>query len=212
MKHSSFHAVETNADAAARHMMLRSHNRDGLPEIAIGLGFLTVAFLIGLQVVYPPGTFLYRASALGMALLIPAEGLAALWAIKWMRRKYWIETLGYVQLKPLKRTFVLLVLAIAILTSAAMTFSVYKGPLPPASWLLAASGIFGGVLAAYAGRLPRYVAGGAGMAALGIALAFSRVSLEKGSLILYGSIGMLSLLSGCVGLTLFLRTRHEASE
>lgn len=212
MSHSSFHPVETNPDAAARQMMLRAHNRDGLPEIAIGLCFLTVAFLIGLQVVYPPGSFAYRESALGMALLIPAEGFGSMWVIKWVRRKYWIETFGYVELKPLNRKRMFFVLAIALFTSAGMALAAYKGSLPPRSWLLAASGISGGVLAAYAGRLPRYVVGGVLMAALGIALAFSRVSLDKGSLILYGSIGILSLVSGCVVLALFLRSRHEAGE
>jgi hypothetical protein len=49
------------------------------------------------------------------------------------------------------------------------------------------------------------------MAALGIAIAFSRVTFEMGSLIFYGSMGMLSLVSGCVVLLRFLRTPKEDS-
>jgi hypothetical protein len=43
------------------------------------------------------------------------------------------------------------------------------------------------------------------MAVIGVLLAFSRVSLGVGSMILYGSMGILSLVSGCVVLWIFLR-------
>ena len=100
--------------------------------------------------------------------------------------------------------------AFAFVAAVAMTLAIYRSALPPASWILAGTGIGGGVLAVYAGRLPRYMVGGVVMALTGIVLAFSRFSLGVGSIILYGSMGILSLVSGCVVLLLFLR-QHASS-
>ena len=78
--------------------------------------------------------------------------------------------------------------------------------------MVAGTVIAWGLLAIYAGRLPRYVIGGVLMAVAGIGLGFSGVSYEMGSLILYGSMGILSLISGCVVLLLFVRMRDEVAD
>jgi hypothetical protein len=204
--------LDGDPDLTAHRLLQKAHNRDGLPEIAIGLCFLAAALSNWLEVAFPPGSLPHRESALVLGVLVPALILGSMWAIKKVRRHFLIEQEGYVKLKPVNRKFRAMVGAFAFLVAVAMTLAIYTTGLPPASWILAATGIGGGVLAVQAGRLPRYVVGGAVMAVTGVALAFSRVSLGKGYMILYGSMGILSLISGCVVLLLFLRRASEGGE
>jgi hypothetical protein len=50
------------------------------------------------------------------------------------------------------------------------------------------------------------------MAAIGIVVAFSRPSPEMGFLILFGLMGLLSLISGCTVLLLFINKPDAADE
>jgi hypothetical protein len=209
MKSSFLQEVEADPDAVARRLMRIAHNRDGLPEIAIGTILLTTAFLIWLQVAYPRGSFAYQASWWGMMLLMMPMIGGSPWAIKWVRRRFLIEKTGYVELKPVPKGLLIVVTCIAFVVAAAMAWAVHLRALPPSGWLVAGTGLVWGLLAAYAGRLPRYVVGGVLMATVGICLGLSRVSFEMGSLILYGSMGMLSLVSGCVVLLHFVRMPSE---
>jgi len=45
----------------ARRLIQKAHNRDGLPEIAVGVSFLLVAGLIYAQVVLPPESSGFKA-------------------------------------------------------------------------------------------------------------------------------------------------------
>ncbi len=209
MKSSLLREVGKDPDAAARWLMRRAHNRDGLPEIAIGVILLTTSFLIWLEVHYPPGSFAHKASGLGIMLLVAPMIGGSQWAIKWLRRRFLIEKVGYVELKPVPRKLLIVVACVAFLVSAAIVWSVYRRALPPNGWMVAGVGIIWGCLAVFAGRLPRFVFGGILMAATGIFLGFSGVSFEMGSFILYGSMGILSLVSGCVALLHFIRMPNE---
>jgi hypothetical protein len=91
-------------------------------------------------------------------------------------------------------------------------FAAIKGSFPPASLMLARTGIGGGLLAALSGGIPRFVIGGIVMAATGILVAFSRVSLGLGFAILFGLMGALTLVSGCVVFLLFVRQPAETGE
>jgi hypothetical protein len=212
MKPSFLQEVETDPDAAARRLMRIAHNRDGLPEISIGTILLTTAFLIWLQVAYPRGSFAYRASWWGMmVLIIPMIG-GSQWAIKWARRRFLIEKVGFVELKPVPRKLLFIATCVAFVVAAAMAYGVYLRALAPGGWMVAGTGMAWGLLAVYVGRLPRYVIGGVLMAVVGICLGFSRVSFEMGSLILYGSMGILSVVSGCVVLLRFVRMQDEGAD
>jgi hypothetical protein len=212
MKAQLIQGVGVDPDAAARRLMRIAQNRDGLPELAIGTVLLTSAFLAWLQVANPRGSFAYGVSWWGMMLVVaPMIGVCP-WAIKWVRRRFLIEKVGYVELKPVPRRLLILVTCIAFAVAAAMGWAVYRRALPPGGWMVAGTGICWGLLAAYAGRLPRYVAGGVLMAATGVCLGLSGVSFEMGSVILYGSMGILSLVSGCVVLLRFLRISDGESD
>ena len=212
MKPSFVQKVEADPDAAARRLLRIANNRDGLPEIAIGTILLTTAFFIWLQVAWPRGSFAYRWSWWGITFLVAPMIGATPYAIQWMRRRFLIEKVGYVEQKPIRRGLLIIVTCVAFAVAAAMAWAVYRRALPASGSMVAATGILWGLLAAYAGRLPRYVIGGALMAALGICLGLSGVSFEKGSLILYGSMGLLSLVSGCVVLMRFLRLPNEETD
>ena len=145
-------------------------------------------------------------------LLIPALILGSQWAIKVVRRKFLIEKVGYVKYTPVNRKRFWTVFGIAFLVAFAMAFTIAAGSIPPRSWLLAITGIGGGILAIQAGRSPRFVVGGILMAAAGTLLSLTGVSLEEGFTILFGAMGLLSLVSGSVVLLLFLRKPAEAGE
>ncbi len=146
-----------------------------------------------------------------MVLIIPMIG-GSQWAIKWVRRRFLIERIGFVELKPVPRELRFIVTCVAFVVAAAMAYGVYLRAVPPSGWMVAGTGMAWGLLAVYEGRLPRYVIGGVLMAVVGICLGFSGVSFEMGSLILYGSMGMLSLVSGCVVLLRFVRMQDEGAD
>jgi hypothetical protein len=195
MASSSSLLHQEDPNAIAKRLMQKAYNRDGLSEIAAGVFFLTIAGMTGLQVVFKAGSPAYKAAVWGWMLSCATLPLVSQWVIKKIRRRFLIEKVGYVELKPVSRK----------------RFAAYLGrnPFPPTAWVLAGTGIGGGVIGALAGRIPRFFIGGGITAATGIALAFSRVSLAAGFTILYGVIGLLSLVSGCVVLLLFLRQPAE---
>jgi hypothetical protein len=189
MQDSFLQPVTANPDQVANSLIQKAHNRDGLPEIAIGITFLAVAGLLWADVVLPPGSPWHRTGALVFGLVVPTLILGSQWAIKKVRRRYLIEKVGYVEFKPANRKRSFLVMGIAFAVAIAAAFAAFKGAFPPASWFLAGLGIFGGALAAIAGRIPRFVIGGVVMAVLGVLIGLSRVSLGLGQAILYGIHG-----------------------
>jgi hypothetical protein len=212
MNGASSHLLEETPSAIACRLIQKAHNQDGLPEIAIGLTLLVVAGLQWLQVAFRYGSSEYKAASWGLMLLIPALILGSQWAIKVVRRKFLIEKVGYVKYKPVNRKRFWTVFGIAFLVAFAMAFAIAARSIPPRSWLLAITGIGSGILAIQAGRLPRFVVGGILMAATGTLLSLTGVSLEEGFTILFGAMGLLSLVSGSVVLLLFLRKPAEAGE
>lgn len=214
---SSSSLAEGNPDAIACRLLQKAHTRDGLPDIAIGIFFLIVAGLNWLNSAFPPRSPINIASTLGLMLAIIAFPFGLQWALKNVRGKLLIQKVGYVKLKPANRKRTAIVLAFAFVLAAATAIAIYavvapgthRGSPLPVSWILAGTGIGGGVLMAVSGRLPRYVIGGLVMAAIGIVLAFSKVSLEVGFTILYGSIGTFALVSGVVVLFCLMRKPAE---
>ena len=205
----SFGNVERDPDAAVRRAMQRAQNQDGLPEISIGVIFLTVAWLMWLPFGFPRAGWM---SAIGMMLLVPTMIGFSPWLIKKFRRRYLIEQVGYVEFKPANRKRIGIIFGLAFVIAAVSAVVVSKGAMPPASWFVAGIGIWGGALAAYAGKIPRFVIGGMIMALVGIVVGLSRVSLGAGQAILYGVMGVLSLCSGVIVLVIFLRKQDEGSE
>jgi hypothetical protein len=214
---------DENPDAIANRLINRAEYRDGLQEMAIGVMILTFAGLMFAPVVFK--SFIYKSFFWGGLLLIPI-GYGLQWAIKKVRKQYLIGKVGYVKLKPVnrKRVGITLVRAVglAFVVAGIVTFVGVKaviathsgganwGLFPPLNWLIVGTGIFGGAMMVFRVRLLRYVVGGVIMAAMGVLLAFSGVSLNVGLAILYGFAGLLPFISGCIVFLLFIRQHDEA--
>ena len=212
MNDISSRLLEETPKAIANRLIQKAQNQDGLPEIAIGLILLTTAGLQWLQFASPHESFVHKQGALGLGILVPALILGSQWAIKTVRRKFLIEKVGYVEFKPVNRKRFWTAFGIAFLVASALAFAIAARSIPPRGWLVAITGISGGILAIQAGRLPRFVVGGVLMAATGIVLCLIRVSLEVGLTILFGSMGFLSLVSGCMVFLLFMRKPAGSGE
>jgi hypothetical protein len=199
-------------NAIAKRLMQRAHNRDGLPEIAVGLTFLVVAALSYAEVVLPRESIGFKAAVLALALVIPLLCMGAPWALKRVRRQYLIERVGYVEPRPIPRRHIGIGIALAVV--AALAALAFLTPSSPSSdrWVLAGTGLFGGALAALSGQLPRFVAGGVLMAATGVLTASAGVSLPAGFAILFGFVGILALVSGGLVFLRFVRQPIERGE
>jgi hypothetical protein len=206
--------LDENPAAIANRLIQKAHNRDGLPEIAMGITFLAAAAMEWLQLASRSGSVAYKAANWGMMLLVPAIILGSQWVIKKVRRRFLVERVGYVELKPLNRRRVAIVIAIAFVmaTAAVLAAIRFRDSSPPTAWFLAGTGMGGGVLMVLVGRLPRLVVGGALMAATGVILAFSGISLVPGFAILYGVIGLLLCISGAVAFLSLVLKPEAAGE
>lgn len=211
MQNASSLAGSSDPNAVARQLMQRAYNRDGLPEIAVGLIFLLVSGLIYARDVLPRGSMGFKLAVLAFALLLPFLIFGSPWALEWVRRRYLMERVGYVQHKPIGRRWIGLVIVLAALLALALS-EVLTRLLLPDRWLLAATGLLGGALIAWCGRLPRFLIEGVVMAATGVFLAFAGVSLEIGSTMLLGFQGLVTLVSGGVVFLRFIRQPMETGE
>jgi hypothetical protein len=198
-------------NAMAQRLMQSAHTRDGLPEIAVGLSFLFASGLIYAQATLRRESIGFEAAVLAFAFLFPLLCLGSPWALKWVRRRYLIERLGYVQHKPIARKQIGVGIMLGVLMAVTL-FAVVTRVSRPDGWLLAGTGLFGGALAALGGRLPRFVIGGALMAVTGLVVAFSGVSLEIGFAILFGFQGLVTLIAGGLVFLRFIRQPIETGE
>jgi len=198
-------------NALACRLMQRAHNQDGLPEIAIGITWLLISGLISAQVALPHGSIGFKVAVLALVILMPTLGFSTPAVLRWVRRRYFIERVGYVRHKPVGRKQIGFGILVAVLVSVAL-FGVVTRLARPDAWLLAGTGLFGGALMALGGRLPRFIIGGALMAAMGVYLACSGVALDLGFAILFGFEGVASLISGTVVCLRFMRQTLETGE
>jgi hypothetical protein len=196
-------------DGLAHRLIQRAHLRDGLPEIAVGTTFLLVGALNYAQAVVPRQSVAFKA-VVAFGILVPLLAMALPWALKRARARYFIERSGYVKPKPIGRKPMAIGLGIALAVSASIgIFASVHGGFPPDAWVLAGTGLLGGVLAGVCGQTPRFYVGGALMAVAGIAVALAGLALLLGFAVISGLAGLLSLVSGVVG---FLRFRRQSSE
>ena len=162
-------------------------------ELTLGLALMS-GFIYA-QAMLPRESTGFVAAVLAFAFLFPALCLGSPWALKWVRRRYLIERLGYVQHKPIGRKQI----GIGVMLGVLMAVTLFGGVTRlsrPDGWLLAGTGLFGGALTAWCGRQLRFVIAGVLMAATGLIAAFSGVPLEIGFAILFGLQGLVTLISG----------------
>ena len=140
MRGSSSLTGAADPNAVARRLMQKAHTRDGLPEIAVGLIFLLASGLLYAQAVLPRESSGFKSAVLAFSLLLPFLILGSPWALKWVRRRYMIERVGYVQHKPIRRRQIGFGILVAVLMAVAL-FGVVPRLARPDAWLLAGTGL-----------------------------------------------------------------------
>jgi hypothetical protein len=129
---------------AAERLMQRAYNRDGLPELAVGLSLLVLASLIYGTAVLPKRSPFFVADVLGFALGCPLLGLLKPRLVKWVRGRYLTDRVGYV----LPKRRAPKVLWYGILSSVAVAFALFLGNhfIKGDRWLLLSAGFAGAAI------------------------------------------------------------------
>jgi hypothetical protein len=203
MSDSNSGAITSSPDVLAKQMMQRAHLSDGLPEILVGLTFLLVT-----------GDFLARASlaegSMGMKaldwvfpVLLMTLCIGAGPGIPWIRRRYLIAKVGYVECRANRRRLARLALVTLLVICSFAIAAAFVFPrlspefyLFPERWLLAVLGATLGGFLVVVGRHPRLLTITGVSAVLGVALALSGISLDRGMALFFGVLGAWSLIAG----------------
>ncbi len=209
-------------DRLARRLIQKAHNRDGVPEIAVGICLLLLAGITALQLKLAHGLLLHGSLLRGvvsMALVLlgfPAIGFAWGPAIKWVRNRWLIERTGYVEMKPPSTTRRVLGLSIAMfvamIVAAAVAAEIRAHIASPRQWILPGTGVLYGALFPVCGRSLRFVFNGAVVAVTGILLGVYNVRYGTGWMVLYGVAGAITVISGLVVLIRYLRQTPDAGD
>src|SRR5580658_10391836 len=90
--------VMEDPDRLAGRLIQRAWNRDGLPEIAIGLFFLFMSTVFAAQHFLEKEWPAFRTMPVALVLIFPLTFLMP-HAVKWTRDRYLIKRAGYVEVK-----------------------------------------------------------------------------------------------------------------
>ncbi|MFZ0301487.1 MAG: hypothetical protein WAL75_02330 [Terracidiphilus sp.] len=202
-------------DRLAGRLIQRAWNRDGLPEIAIGLFFLLLSADFAAQLLLEKKWPVIRTTPVATFLIFPLTFLMP-YAVKWARNRYLIKRTGYVEVKAPTVTGRVRMAAIATIIAIVAVIAVVaaiQGLAPLSSrWILAGAGVFCGVLLPISGRELRFVFSGASIAVTGILLRIYDAGFGIGWMILYGVGGAITVVSGTVVLLRFLSHSREVGD
>lgn len=202
-------------DRLAGRLIQRAWNRDGLPEIAIGLFFLFMSAVFAGQHLLEKRWPAFGAMPVVIVLIFPLSYMMP-HAVKWERKRYLIERAGYVEAKPPtvkgRVQIVLIAAIIAIVAVLAVVIAIRNLAPLSSRWIVAGAGVFCGVLLPVCGREFRFALSGAAIAGTGILLGIYDADFGMGWMILYGVGGAITVISGTVVLLRFLRETQEAGD
>ena len=192
----------------ANRLLQRAWNRDGLPEIGIGLFSLMAAGLIYAQEVLPRRTPGWVAAILAFSFGLPVVSFSMWSLVKRVRSRWLVERAGYVEYLPPENRKRNNVRALAVMEVVLpLTFLAFNHS---ERLLLPITGALGALLAGAIGwsaRMVRLMAGGALMLVAALLLALSTVPVQIAMAILFGSQGLYYLLTGGVVFVRFMT--HE---
>ena len=202
--------------AMACDMIQRVHNRDGLPELYVGVNLLifsAVNWFNGLMAISVERIVLVFGAMIAGIVMSIGSG----WAIKRIRSRYLVARIGYVAVKANRsRRWLVIGLAFAVaVASVVMMRFVVMGKVPFAvsdRWLMVVLGVALGLFQPIVGKQLRFYFTGALTAATGIALSFSNLSLDFSIAIFFDLVGIVALVSGGVALYRFLPEPVDAGE
>jgi hypothetical protein len=202
---------------AAERLMQRAYNRDGLPELTIGLAWLAMASLVYGAEAIPKGSPAFVADILGFAFGCPLLTIGAPRFVKWVRGRYLTGRLGYVRPKRRERAPLGHRVLLAIATGCVVFCVVFLGDLlfkNRNQWILALVGLFGGAIQIGFGwryGVKRFVVTGLFLALFGAALSLTGLRLGIAMAAWLGAAGLVEFVTGGVVLLRFL-AESEATE
>lgn len=200
----SIPAAETNPSAVAMRLMQQAQNRDGLPEIFVGIGLL-IGSGMSWSDLLPPHSLERQITLCTSTLGVMVCCLFAGRLLKWLRNRYLIEKVGYVQLRTDRRkTSLAVVVAIAVAAVVALA-ALATHSAEPTKLLIALCGLMMGVFQFIVGRTTRFIVNGAITFIAGLALTWSSLSFALSFAIFFDFVGTLELITGSVVLLRFLR-------
>ena len=204
-------SAETNPSAVARRLMQQAHNRDGLPEIFVGIGLL-IGSGMSWSDLLPHHSLERQITSFASTLGVVVYCLLAGPLLKWLRNRYLIEKVGYVQLGTDRRkTSLAVVVAIAVAAAVALAFLAIH-PAESTKWLIALCGLMMGLFHVIVGRATRFIVNGVITVIAGFALAWSSLSLAMSLAIFFDLVGTLELITGSIVLLRFLRQPVQEGE
>lgn len=188
--------------------MQRAYNRDGLPELAIGLTMLVFASLTYGTAVLPKRSPAFFAAVFGFAFGCPLSGLLTPRLVKWVRGRYLTDRFGYVRHarnKQRERA----VLWFGILSAIVFACTLFLGNhfLKGDRWVLLLAGLVGAsiqILIGWRSRVARFAVTGLFWALLGSALSLTNLPLEVAWSVWFAAYGLVELVIGGIVLRGFL--------
>ncbi len=207
----SLPSAGTNPSVVARRLMQQAHNRDGLPEIFVGIGLLIGSGMSWSDLL--PHRSLERQITLCASILgVMACCLFAGPLLKWLRNRYLFERVGYVQLRTDgRKTGVAVLVAIAVAAAVALA-ALATHSAEPMKWLIAVCGLMIGMFQVIVVRTTRFIVNGSIAVIAGFSLAWSSLSFAMSLAIFFDLVGALEFITGGVVLLRFLRQPVQEGE
>lgn len=206
-------------DRLARRMVMCAHNRDGLPELLAGVGFLAFSGTSwSIVVLHGPAA---KAAWVALAMRVAWIALMAVFMtlclfggklVTAIRNRYLIHRVGYVRLRTVvsrKMRLVGLVAAFAISMVLVAVLSKFRME-GNRWWLLGNTGVCICLFEVFVGRMRRFWITGGLAACAAFALAASPIPLEIAMGLLFTFVGMVEIASGGLVLYGLLRSSRES--
>jgi hypothetical protein len=200
-------------DTLSRQLRQKAYNRDGLPEMAVGVSFLLIAALMGIQTQLQHGSLAARAASTALTFSILATAFASSRLIAWLRARFLVERVGYVKAKQRKDLrFWTLRIAAGLVSCAVVLVMVRFHRSIQDWWAVLGTGLLLGVGTAWLGRMRRFVLNGSLIVLAAVVIALQGLSQDAGFAWIYGVTGALYALSGGIVLGNLLRQPLESGD
>jgi hypothetical protein len=193
---------------ATQRLMQQANNRDGLPEILAGAGFLIGSGMCWSDQLHESTQ--QQIASLVATLLMMAFCLACGPTLRWLRERCLIARVGYVRFRPADKPRQVLAILITAAVAVSVLFVVRTmRSAEPLKWLIALVGLLTGVFQVVIGRLPRFWFTGAFAVVAAFLLASSNLSFSVGLGVFFDLVGVVEIITGSIVLLRFLQQPAE---
>ena len=187
---------------------------DGLVEIGTGLLFLTLSALFAVEGLAPAGSLPAGFSAFGLPVILLGGMVVVGLALRWLKERLTYPRTGYVAYSRTRPIRKVLAGVIGGLVSLSLVVALASRP----EWLAALPALQGAAVAAvcillgYRMGALRLAAQGLVALAAGLIASFTGLETYVGTAVVFGAVGLASLISGTLVLAYYLRTTTPSAE